>query len=465
MYNNENYVNSYIGKKFEKVHKKKFSLASFFFGSLHWAYRKMIIESIILVIIETIINVILSTLAFSIIFKSFPNLKNGFIIAISLCLIVSIVFRLLKGFLFPKIYIKHVNRKVEKILSNVNLTEPETILECQKKGGTSILVMILFIIIYSLCSSVTTKKLSIILETIDDLNSIYGSNFEDDNSNYELSEDTIMSDTSINIKDYLNIKIPKGFEKDTFFGDYCLNYENDIAEINIEALEKFCFNINNTTISDISDFENANLEKEYFAGRNWYFWQDKLIGIHYNYISKVNNKIIYIEWEFSETDEEDAEKLLDEILNSIEIDGKKGRKTNSVNNKKFDIEKYIKIELPDIFKEDKKTQNSISYKYNDDAIIKLTIYDKYEDAVEYVENFIEENDLEDTRYDAELDNLTWNILGSVLDDGVHYYNVAELSEKTLVYEYFISSDSDKADELNDIYQEIIFTIKNILDFE
>lgn len=116
-----------VGPKLDKFEKKVFSIPAFFFGGIYFAYRKMIIHAIIVLLVTGIVD----TLAMKIDF--------GLMIITILCIHISI------GLYFPLWYRKFYNNKIKSILSK-GLSGDDQIREAQKAGGTSIGLIIIAIV-------------------------------------------------------------------------------------------------------------------------------------------------------------------------------------------------------------------------------------------------------------------------------------------------------------------------------
>lgn len=114
----EELINAYIGEKANEL-KKDFSWCTFLFGVFYPIYRKMWGFAIIWFIINLVATVI------------FPG--SGTII------------RIIAAVIFKELYVKTVRKRVNKIKEqNPGKSHEDLLLICSKKGGTSILSVILF---------------------------------------------------------------------------------------------------------------------------------------------------------------------------------------------------------------------------------------------------------------------------------------------------------------------------------
>lgn len=129
-------IRAYIGSKESKMYykaisKKGFNIWAYLFGGLYYAYRKLFIASLIIIIINILIIYVL---------------KLNYLLAF-----VNILY----ASLFYKIYGSHIEKQVDKIKKeNPNSTGDELIRKCSKKGGISILFPIVILIISFVCSYV-----------------------------------------------------------------------------------------------------------------------------------------------------------------------------------------------------------------------------------------------------------------------------------------------------------------------
>ena len=121
--NDEELLKAFIGKNYDKITTKPFNFAGFFFTVFYMFYRKMFLYGTILAIAHMVILCIVNSI------------------------IVTIIFIIAMGLLANKIYLYYSKKKIIKIkLQNPqkNINELKDI--CSKKGGTSILILILGIL-------------------------------------------------------------------------------------------------------------------------------------------------------------------------------------------------------------------------------------------------------------------------------------------------------------------------------
>ena len=111
--NEEEYIDSFIGKNTKKIKKSSFSLPALFFGPFYLIYRKLFTQGIIILLI----------IGLTLYYDS------------ETASIVTIIINLFLGYKFHKLYLKFVEMKVEEItLSNPDKTQNEILEICRKKG-------------------------------------------------------------------------------------------------------------------------------------------------------------------------------------------------------------------------------------------------------------------------------------------------------------------------------------------
>ena len=122
----ERHYQAFAGEKYEKLINSKFSIFTFLFGPHYWAYRKMLVQALILLIIE----IIAAGIAFFV-YKDYTGIAIFFGVTCAIQLIAS--------FVFGSTYKKFVEKSVDKIIeSDATDSEFEEIESCSKRGGTSI---------------------------------------------------------------------------------------------------------------------------------------------------------------------------------------------------------------------------------------------------------------------------------------------------------------------------------------
>lgn len=142
----EKMISSYVGVNYEKIKNQKFSVPAFFLSWLYMGYRKFYKLLLIYVIPITILSIILIE---------------------DLLTLIYIPFAILAGIKFNKWYLDDVKKQINKIkMSNPQVSESELISICSKKGGTSIVPIILTFIGIGIIGAIIRVSLTIILGTI-----------------------------------------------------------------------------------------------------------------------------------------------------------------------------------------------------------------------------------------------------------------------------------------------------------
>lgn len=165
----------FVGKKFDKFEKKVFSIPAFFFGGLYFAYRKMLIHSIIVTLVVSLMDSIAMKL---------PHLN--------LTIISTLCIHIALGLFFPLWYRKFYNNKVNSLLAkSVDKSEQDIINLTQKQGGTSVAYLIIFIIINSVLMNYFNKIdiMEASVSTNVDSNQIQEVSSEVEDDNFEVIED------------------------------------------------------------------------------------------------------------------------------------------------------------------------------------------------------------------------------------------------------------------------------------
>ena len=161
-----NLIDAYIGVNSEKLKDGSFSWCTLIFGPLYVFYRKMWLFGFVWFLIISVITLLAAL--FSINFSSIlPIIDYGnYSAANILTFVITWIVNIVMSFMFKKLYIKKVTKKVEQIKQkNIGASNEELSKICSKKGGTTILGIILAIalveIIPTLLATVIEHKLLI----------------------------------------------------------------------------------------------------------------------------------------------------------------------------------------------------------------------------------------------------------------------------------------------------------------
>jgi len=138
--NDKYYIQKWL--ELEESNKYSFNIGAFFFGLLWLVYRKMYVESIILlgfILLEGMIEEFLLAQ-----FDYFDATTTNLI-----SIVVSIAISTIVGFLGNKLYLNHTNRKIEAIKKEKHSAEAyQQILK--ERGGTSMTAAIIGLLLYML---------------------------------------------------------------------------------------------------------------------------------------------------------------------------------------------------------------------------------------------------------------------------------------------------------------------------
>ena len=282
-YSDENLINAYIGKNAEKLKQGGFSINTFFFGTLYVLYRKMWLLGLLWMVGGILVSSILGNF--------------GYIILIAANILISVQFK--------KWYLEHVRKKVQKIkMDNNGASQEQLVMLCNKKGGTTILPIVIFVILYAI---ITAFAISSVTKY---LNQAREDMYEDEEYGYqeENNEPTTIDNNKIGDLTY---EIPTALES----SEYNTNNYKSYRLINMDDHCSATF----TTTSNYNEYATA---KEYLKDDVYYSASDKVSSIttkqingvtwytmnvqtSYNksyYYSMIYNDTIY-ELEYSITDD------------------------------------------------------------------------------------------------------------------------------------------------------------------
>lgn len=126
----EDYIEAFIGKSYNRISKKNFSVLAFLFTYFYAAYRKFFLLGYIYVVLAYIL----------------------FVLAIYYdqvwILLMIVLVRIIIAFFFNKWYLKYVEKKVDKLVKKKNNLSLNEMLDlCKKKGHTNTIVFVITVII------------------------------------------------------------------------------------------------------------------------------------------------------------------------------------------------------------------------------------------------------------------------------------------------------------------------------
>lgn len=354
----------FVGSKFDKFEKKVFSIPAFFFGEIYFAYRKMFIYAIIVMFILGIIN------AFAI------QMQN-----IGLAILAILCIRIAIGLFFPLWYRRFYNNKVRNILSNsTNKSEQDVINLAQKKGGTSVKYLILFLIISSVFSSWLGRinMFGFLGGTNNSVNNTEGTSIFGNNSGIEIDENDYDLEDCKKIE---NTKVT-GYVN---FGNNTTFYVGDNNE-EYSSIIKDC-----QFLSNMKNYDEVSLTL-YYTEQN-----GKKIIVNYElYNTETNKKIENIE------NEDDLREKLgyylagshEDILTLIEIDetpgfGSDGEKSYTYHDYKFKNESGREIEFRYKIYDDTVDKSDIlelNQKYKVKFDVEKGMFEDYDNIITDIEN-------------------------------------------------------------------------------
>ena len=162
--NDDELIDAYIGPNATKLKNGTFSANTFFFGIFYILYRKMWIMGILLFVVNQIVEFCLPSFSF--------------VISLTLNIIISIEFK--------KIYLKHVIDEVNKIKQeNPNISQDQLLQICKKKGGISILSILILGLLYVILVIFSLMIYDPVNEIEDETKTYYIKNI--DSSYYEVN--------------------------------------------------------------------------------------------------------------------------------------------------------------------------------------------------------------------------------------------------------------------------------------
>lgn len=263
--------NAYIGPKANNFRKDVFNVGAFFFGVFYLVYRKMYAFAIGITLISTLFVIY------------FPELSEIFDI-----------FSFVLAFGVNKLYLKHVENKVNRIKSRSSTTSPGELLEiCRKKGGTNIVAAIISPIIFVVAIFIImfVLLLSIGEEAFDN-----DSDINETNTNY--SSDVENKNLTYSISKYFN-------EKNSYYAGEILHSLSD-NDNNCSVLSYNRTKYKNNTKEDLTYFINERLlilpsgehvvDEKNINGHLWYYYKEDGNTPIYHYVTTYNDEVYYIKF-------------------------------------------------------------------------------------------------------------------------------------------------------------------------
>ena len=316
----EELLKAFIGANYEKLTTKKFNLAGFFFEAFYMFYRKMFGWGLLVILIITAVSTYLTN-------------ANNFLSSPLVILIFMLVVGTIVGLTVNKIYVQHAKKKIDKIkAANPQMSTDDLKVICAKKGGTSIgLIFLGIIIMIAFAFLLATLLAAIGLGTI--MNNIGGEIIDDDFGDYSenakkgIYNGMLYYDNEIKIADEFTITVPTKFEDDAFDESaYTYKYEAEEGifnecKINLAAIKEY--NDAQVLVNGIATYKKddnpTTVTKNTINNIDWYWFSlIDSFGKTYYYGTTKNNKVYLLEYDINEDAEEDCESYLSQIVNSIQ---------------------------------------------------------------------------------------------------------------------------------------------------
>ena len=313
---------AFVKKNYDKFVTRSFNFAAFFFNVVYLLYRKMYGYAFIV----TAITVLLSIFINNIIYVSIGTLVISFLL----------------GLFINKLYLNHCRNKIDGIRYKYAYADNNTLLEvCRKKGGTSILSIILgfiFNAVVIVVVFIAYLMLFLKLPITDAFNKIVGNSFDFSKMSINIggfsfsfssSKSTkkyngnIEIDNLIWIKEEFQINIPAKFQEasDNSNSYLSYSYKSDTTDCSFTL----------TTASDYTSAEELIKEiAEYYSSSNPQVgqilvndktWQKISIknsfGNKYMYAGTKNNKVYLFTYNISLDNDGYCSVYHDIVVNSI----------------------------------------------------------------------------------------------------------------------------------------------------
>lgn len=289
-------ISAYIGNNYNDIKNSKFSIPTFFLGVYYFLYRKMWLYAILGFSISVICTVL------SVVFN---------IWYVSLVTFIYIIFMALN---VNNLYINIARKRVEKIKkNNPNKTNQELINECKKKGGTSVLGVILpIIIIFPILFIAFFIFIFVIL--MDEFDSKYDNKSSE--LRYQLPEVFKDNDNRYNSDTYSSYYYNDSFDSCNISISNYTTFGNKTAE---EYLKEDVTSNMNEEVSIVNTKNINNFE--------WKFVEVKgVFEKTYYYTSIFNNRVYKIKYKITKDDSKLCSNGYETFINSLSF------KLNNIDN-------------------------------------------------------------------------------------------------------------------------------------
>lgn len=276
----EEFIRAYVGNNYDKIKNSKFSLSTFFFGPIYFFYRKLYKIGIIWLVISIILG------------WAFP--------------LLALIIRIIISINFSNTYLKEVEKRVKTIRTQNKNLDKETLLNrCKIKGGTNILIVIIYIVFWIIVIiSFITYFTQNIYQELTQSTLENEENFSIGNISYTIPEG--FSQNGISTYKYYGIYTDTGYCNISFSLDSNTNYytteEKYLTSITTHTDESYI-------ISPMDDITLNNRPWKHITIASSY-------DINDNYVIRTPDYIYEIETRYS-PEETKCKEYYNQILNSI----------------------------------------------------------------------------------------------------------------------------------------------------
>lgn len=126
-FKDDRFIEAYIGEDYKWIMKRPFNIYALLLSWMYFIYRKLYIIGILGLALSGII------------LRFIPSLIVPYIV----------ISMIASGALFNKIYLKQIEKRVNKIIDNNNMTDNFTVEEiCKKKGGVNVIIALIIFFIF-----------------------------------------------------------------------------------------------------------------------------------------------------------------------------------------------------------------------------------------------------------------------------------------------------------------------------
>lgn len=274
----ERLIAAYIGSNYEKITTRKFNFAAWFFSVFYILYRKMYIQGSLLF------------LGFTLLISFLGNEISTILIAVLLIVI---------GFIFNKVYVNYVKKQVELIKNNnPNSSEDELVNICKNKGGTSLFISIVILIVLSSISSFIFQ-------------------YVDANINTKSGE---LGDASNGY--VLEYKIPSSFNGDKYYNeeDGKRYFYANLCEVTIEYDKLYLYDSPIDYLKSTTGKDESGIKYKEINSNTWYFSNSELTyETEYRYVHNDGKNFYTITFENNSDNDELCFEKYSKILNSLQF--------------------------------------------------------------------------------------------------------------------------------------------------